>query len=202
MVAVILAGSILVASCGPSFKVPTDITGDVPITVSNHTDAALCEFDMGLVGHKGGNNWIGLIKPQAGARLAFKVKPGTYWVVVNGCQGWFKAGSKVVVNGPTDLVLNPMNGGRRDIAPVAGHASADVPVIMTRAYFAAMAPPAAGPAAPQGGGGGEAPAAAAEPECGHLAAYCGDSWPSCCEGTSCQRTDRTDATGGPVYECH
>lgn len=191
-----------VLACGPSFQVPREILGDVPITISNRTQSSLCEFDMGLEHQRGGANWIGRIKPASGARLAFNVKPGTYWLVVKGCTGDFVAGSThVVVNGRTDVVLTPMNWAGVDLPPVAGYAHVEVPVMMTASFVREHRP---APAITGGGGsrGGE-PAGEAEgaPECGYLGAYCGGSWPACCAGTACKRTDRTGPTGDPIFEC-
>jgi hypothetical protein len=207
------------SACAPSFHVPAEVAGDVPVTLSNHAEIALCEFDMGLLHHQGGKNWIGLIKPQPGSRLQFRVKPGTYWLVVNGCQDEFKAGGTIQVNGPTDIALMPKNAAPRPMPPVAGYARADVPVMMTVAYFRRIAPPvysggAAGgePAAssdePAGESGGEssgepAPAEqpaesapAESPRCNSSGGTCGwDDGIPCCAGSTCTaRDDRGHGT--------
>ncbi len=161
---VLIAG----AGCVPSIQVqvPPAVAGDIPVTLTNPTGGALCDFDMGLQHHAGGTNWLGTNKVEGGTRFSFKLKPGNYWMVANGCHDDFKEGaprSGITVNGPTEIVLTPTNWPAKPLPPMTGYARVEIPTIMSRHFVQywsgqGQAGPAAGPV-----GGGGAPAAEGEP---------------------------------------
>src|SRR5690348_4775668 len=96
------------AGCAGSYHVPAAFQGNTPLIIANQTSVPLCSFRMTPQGIVGGDEWIGLIKPQPGTSKQLKVKPGVYTVIVQGCQGNF-AGAlpRFEVAGPTNLTLTP-----------------------------------------------------------------------------------------------
>ena len=146
-------------SCGGGgFHPPDSIKGNVPLIIANQTESAICSFRMAPANAPElGEDWVGILKPQAGTSNPFSVKPGIYRVSVKGCQGDF-AGEQphVEVMTATNLTITATNAmmppAYTSMSKVPGYARVMVPVDMSQAFLQAAAARQAAarrPAAPQ-----------------------------------------------------
>jgi hypothetical protein len=149
----VLVAAFALSACAGSYNVPASVAGDVPLTIGNQTEVAICGFWMAtdeqirqrLAGHSGGvretSNWIGRIKPQPGTSKDLKVKPGRYTVSAQGCQDQFNGTiHDFEVRGPTNLTLTPANSpirgeDQQKLAQVSGKVHAVLPVFMSYAFL-------------------------------------------------------------------
>src|SRR5690349_16126377 len=146
-------------ACAGSYHVPAAFQGNTPLIIANQTSVPLCSFRMTPQGIVGSTEWIGLIKPQPGTSKQLKVRPGSYTVIVRGCQNNFSGALlRLDIAGPTNLTLTPVNDsmgpGQQKLSEVAGYRHIAVPVRMSLSYLRSMAP------APAVGGGEGGPAEA------------------------------------------
>lgn len=178
-----LSALLLVGSCGSQVRVPEAYQGPERLIIENQHQDSVCEMYMTQqsVGYSG--KWLRR-RLRSGARVEVRVKPGTYDVFGEGCNGRFYVTGSVVVAGPTVVGLG------RDPEPVAGFTSQKV--------WAKW----------RGGGGGggsytpaAAPAPAEERSCTGMCGGPQGQFGSCCpdEGWHCviDPKDRSDpsATG-------
>jgi hypothetical protein len=148
-----------VVACAGSYHVPAQFQGNTPLIIANQTSVPLCSFRLTPQGIVGGDEWIGLIKPQPGTSKQLKVRPGVYTVIVMGCQNNFSGAlARLDIAGPTNLTLTPVNDfmgpDKQKLSEVPGYRHIAVPVRMSVAYLRSMAP------APAVGGGESGPAEA------------------------------------------
>lgn len=146
-------------ACAGSYHVPAAFQGNTPLIIANQTSVPLCSFRLTPQGMVGGQEWIGLIKPQPGTSKQLKVRPGVYTVIVMGCQNNFSGAlARLDIAGPTNLTLTPVNDfmgpDKQKLSEVAGYRHIAVPVRMSVAYLRSMT------AAPVAGGGESGPAEA------------------------------------------
>ncbi|MDB4957075.1 MAG: hypothetical protein JWO36_4644 [Myxococcales bacterium] len=106
----------MLAGCGRlKPHVPDDFQGDVPIVVQNQFVGKICTFGLRLDPNAGAKNWLGLASIAAGTSLTFKVRPGSYRVVVGGCNDEYPFmvdNQTAAIRGPTVLRIGRAGGKR------------------------------------------------------------------------------------------
>jgi hypothetical protein len=149
----------LVSACKPS-GVPSDVAGDIPVTIENGVSAVLCMLQMTPAHGTPGENLMGGEPPlDTGGTKEVSVKAGSYTVEAAGCDSTFQGKKVITVSGPLTIHLIASKGGRAPSGQRPGSVNLEVNQI------ASNGPPGAG-------------------EC-LTAGECGAAEGQCCKGYHC-----------------